>query len=397
MTTKILLIFFLSVCLAGILPGCKDEAPPSLYDPNNVSGPQPKITNLVPASGGLAGVTKILINGTNFSSSKEDNFVFFDATLATVLQASPTQLQVSAPNIVKDSIKVKIAVKNSDLYSDQVLYKLEAAVVNAPGLGPSDEPWGTAIDTAGNLYVSVELSGIKKVAPGGTLSDYAPASGFAHWTWLKVGPDGKVYGALNLAAVFEIRPGTSPAIVVGPTSGIGKVYALDFDPEGNIWAVGNNPAVYRVNAAKDVKAFPLNANIRSVRVYSGFLYFAGNVDSLEKVFRCQILSGDSLGPKEDYFNFSNSSLTAPGKSLYALNFAANGDLLLGTDLPNPLIVVHPSKIAESFYPDIISPTVHILVWGKGTTLYAVRGDANGGVVTRSVKLLQINPQVSGAL
>jgi len=380
--------------------GCKKEGT-SLFDPNYAGRPDPVITALTPNSG-LAGVSTFTITGANFSPIKEENTVLFDAVKAQVLTASSTQLTVRAPNIVKDSIKVKVSVFRAERFSNIVLCKLDAAVWELEGLKLGEEPWGTAIDAAGNIYVSIVSNGvgigIKKFTPDATRSDFAPASGFTKWSSLRVGPNNVLYGALNLRAIFQIPPGTSPVLWVGPTSGIGTIYVFDFDAQGNIWAAGNNTAVYRVKQDKNIKSFPLNASIRSVRVYNGYVYFAGKTfpDSLEKIIRYQIISSDSLGPQEVYYNFSSSSYGAPDKSVYAITFSSQGDLFVGTDLADPILVVHPDKSAEPFYPGVLAPTLHILLWGKGTELLAVRGNASAGAVSNSLKILRINAQVTGA-
>src|SRR5206468_7983742 len=106
---------------ATILPvifiaGCKENIPPSLYDPNAIGGAAPTITNVSPPDSALAGVTAVTITGANFSSVKENNSVFFNDLRATVLVATPTQLRVTAPILVKDTVFIKIAVVGSDLF-----------------------------------------------------------------------------------------------------------------------------------------------------------------------------------------------------------------------------------------------------------------------------------------
>jgi len=387
------------VVLAGLLAGCKEDAPPSLWDPGLVSGPQPQITSIDPPGEGLAGVTVLTINGANFSPVKENNLVFFDDVLVPVLQASATQLQLKAPNEVGDTIKIKIAVKGADKFNDPpATYRLVAAVATAPGLGPSDEPWGTTVDSDGNVYVSIEQGGVTKVAPApnDTGSSFAPAGGFAHWNCLRVGTDGKIYSSGNLAAIFEIRPNASPVPFVGPASGIGRVYTFDVDDQGNFWAGGNNPAIYRVTPGKNVKSFPFQGNVRSVRVYNGYLYIAGTIDSVQKVVRKPLISADSLGATEEYFNLTSSTFGVTGKSIFVVDFTSGGDMFVGTDLDDPLLIVHPNKTAEAFYAGILTPAIHILAWGRGSTLFAVQANAAAGVINKGVRLLSVNTQTTGA-
>ena len=91
-------------------------------------------------------------------------------------------------------------------------------------------------------------------------------------------------------------------------SSIGNIYDLDFDASGNLWAGGNNPAIYRIKQDKSVKQFPFTCNARSIRVYDGYLYVGGKVDTTEGVWRAQIINSDSLGAFEKYFDFSATIL-----------------------------------------------------------------------------------------
>lgn len=386
--------------LLWLVIGCNEEPPASLYDESFVSGAQPVITSVNPPAGGLAGVTTITITGSNFSPTKKDNIVFFDATPATVLEASPTQLKIMAPNLVKDSIRIRIAVTGSTLFNDPpVLYKLGAAFEEVKDVANFGEPWGTTVDTSGNIYASIASQGIKKFDPSGTGSSWAPSGGFTKWSSLKLGANGMIYAVLGLKAMFTIVQGGTPQVFVrSPANPIGNVSDFDFDAQGNIWAGGNNTDVYRVAPDKSVKSYPLNATIRSVRVYSGHVYFAAFLiaDSTEKILRCPITASNDLGAEEVYFNFSASAFGAGKRSVYAINFTSQGDLLLGTDGPDPIIVVHPNKSAEVFYGGLFPPTIHILAWGKGTELVAVKGTAAGGAVGSSQKIYRINAQVTGA-
>ncbi len=377
----------------GVFSGCTEEPPPSVYDENYVSRPQPVVTSITPAGSGLAGVTTITLAGSNFSAVPGENTVFFDAVPATILQASTTEIRVIAPVLVKDSIKVRVAVFRAELFSEIRYYRLDAAVEPFGGLSQNDEPAAIASDTAGNIYVSLLSGGtgvgIKKFTPEGVRSDYAPAGGITKWTTLKMGPGGVLYAARLLRVIYTIPAGGgAPAIWLAPASGVGNVADMDFDQNGNLWAGGNNAAVYRVKPDKTIKSFPFTANIRAVRVIENYLYVGGKRDSLEKVWRFPILSADSLGPVEEYYNLS-SYYTPNGPGVQSINFAADGDLYIGTDGADGIIVVHPSKAAEPLYPGLFTPSMVSLAWGKGNFQYGSRS-------VNSPALLKINMLKPGA-
>jgi len=401
----------LAVCVLGVTgfaivaslllwsgTGCNEEPPPSLYDPNSVSGAQPVVTSVDPPAGGLAGVTLITITGSNFSSIKQDNLVFFDATLAQVLQASPTQLQVRAPNLVKDSVNVKIAVMRSELFSEVFYYRLEGAVFEIGNFSKFHEPIGIAADTGGNVFVSALFNGGRdstyKITSQGAMAAFSIgfSSSVPRWAALKVGPDG-IYAAALRNAIFLIplTGGNSALWLLGGALGI--VYDFDFDQQGNIWAGGNNTAIYRVTPAKIVKAFPFVGDVRSARVFQGRVYLAAKVDTVWGVWRFPIISADSLGPLEQYFNFTAAYGAANGA--YAITFTSDGDMFIGTDAAaGSLIVVHPDRTSEVFYAGVLKAQSLLFTYDRGTNLYITR--TGNAADNADKKIIRVNTQKMSA-
>jgi hypothetical protein len=225
-----------------LLGSCDNPKTGSLFDPSAGSPrPQPALTSVSPSTA-LAGTSILTITGTNFSTVKEENVVYFNTTSAQVLTASATQLTVLAPNVALDSIKIRVQVFGADLFSNFLLCKLDAAVSTFGNLATLEEPSGIATDAAGNLYTSLTSSGagfgVKKITPDGVRSDFAPAGGVTIWSSMKVGPGGVLFAARTQRALFTITQGASSSIwaqVVGSS-----MYDFDFDKNGNIWVVGNN-------------------------------------------------------------------------------------------------------------------------------------------------------------
>ncbi len=386
-----------AISLLVLFAACENETAPSLFDPNVTSNPAPVINNLSPASGSLAGVGVVTIAGANFASNKADNFVYFDKLSAEVLEASPTQLKVKAPVLVKDSIQVRLAVSKAEKFSNTMLYKLEAAVSEPVKFQSFEEPWGIACDANGEVYVSMVVNalaaGVKKIVAG-KLNDYAPRGTELKYSAMKFGPGGVIYAARIVRAVFQIpAAGAAPAVFVSSANGMdGTIYDLDFDAGKNIWAAGNNDFIYRVKLDKNTKRFAFRANVRSVRVFDNYLYLAGNRDGLEKVWRLRLLSADSLGAEEEYFNYSATPAGARGTGVFAITFASDGDMYLGTDASEAIFVVHPNKTFEPLYPGLFVPKSLVFAWGKGTELYVTRERFGSAAQT----LVKINTQKTSA-
>ncbi|HNW58078.1 MAG TPA: IPT/TIG domain-containing protein [bacterium] len=395
----ILQAIFLVAALIFVLAGCdSNDYPSSLYDPNAKTSSPAVISAVEPASVALSGVTLITFTGSNFSTVKEDNIVYFNAEKGTVVEASATQLKVRAPIYVSDSIAIRIAVKNAEIFSNKWPYKLEAAQVNLLTFTPAEIPYGIATDATGNVYASLVVSnagaGVKIVTPGAEkYVDYAPKGGETFWSAMKMGPGNVLYCARNLKGIFSIAAAaTKPATFV--SSGLGTIYDLDFDVNHNLWGVGNNTDIYRIKPDKSITKFPFTANLKSVRVYNGYLYVAGKKDGADKVWRFPF-NGQDLGAVEEYFDFS--AKVGGGYGVYCITFSADGYMYVGTDAPEAIFLVSPTGSYEPLYPGQFFPKTLLFAWGPGSNLYMTREQVlEGETIKYAQTIIRINTQKESA-
>ncbi|MEK6572545.1 MAG: hypothetical protein AABZ61_14320, partial [Bacteroidota bacterium] len=131
-------------------------------------------------------------------------------------------------------------------------------------------------------------------------------------------------------------------------------------------------------------------NVRSLRVYNGYVYIAANADNVDKIWRFPIISSDSLGPAEIYFNFSEK-YGVSGAGAYAITFSSDGEMYVGTDGPAGIILVHPDKSWEQYYPGLFQPQTLLFAWGSGSTLYLTR---SGTVASHTI--FKVNTQKTSA-
>ncbi|MGE5313233.1 MAG: IPT/TIG domain-containing protein [Acidobacteriota bacterium] len=383
-----------------LMTGCKEDTAASLYDPNYKSAPQPVVSAITSSHGTVtfAGISILTISGQNFSAVPSENLVYFDQTKAVVLEASPTQLKVKAPILVKDSIQMKIAVQNAAKYSDVKLVRIDAAVKEYGGLGVTEEAVGMATDAAGNLYASMKIAGagngIRKYdATTDAGTQYAPSGGVTQWTGLKVGPGGVLYGARVQRALYTI-PAQGVPVLWAQAAG-SSLTDLDFGPGAEyIYAVGNNANIYRFKVSdKSVATYPFTALLRSVRVFNGYVYVAGKQDSTEGVWRFKLNADGSLGAAELFFNLSaQPGYMYNGPTANAITFNKKGEMYLGTSGADAILLVAPDgKSAQSYYPGLFTPSTISFAWGKGSTLYAARG---GDAAVKTI--IKINTLEEGA-
>lgn len=355
---------------------CTKDPEPSLYDPNYSSGQAPIISSVTPdpSLGALAGVTEITINGSNFSQNADDIMVSFSGTIADILSSSETQIKVKAPNLVSDSVELKISVHGAIDFSNIVTYKLIPAVSELYAFQDFEIPYALTTDSDGNVYTSLVSSnagkGIMKITPDGEISNWAPKGGETFFLSMKMGANNSIYAVRTVRAVFIITEGNAAATFATVPVGV-TLNDLDIDANLNIWTGGDNDAIYMINQAKEYKAFPFVGNVKSLRVFNNDLFAAAIVDSAYGIYKFPIINNDSLGAGELYFDIPNE-LSQNEFKIGAITFSQNGDLFIGTSLADPVLQVHPDKSYEYFYPGLMEPNVYGFAWNKGNILYYTR-------------------------
>lgn len=372
------LVLFTAAAGLMIIGSCDNPKTGSLFDPNYVAPrPSPTITTITPAGGALAVVDTLIISGTNFSPALSENTVYFDGRPTSLVSSTPTQLKLLSPAISGDTIKIKVGVVGADKFSNTVSYKLEPAIAQFGGLAGFELATAITTDNSGNLFTSYTANnveaGILKLTPTGVRSQFAASTaGVTQWFATKVGPGGTIYAVRNVRAIYSYAPnGGSAALWVAFPSGV-AIFDLDFDQDKNLWAVGNNTAIYRITPGKSVSSFAFTGNVRSVRVYNGYLYFASATADGEKVWRASI-SPTGLGTPEVYFDFGAEY---PTFQALALTFSADGVMYVGTNAPLGMVVVFPNKSSAapySAYKALFDASCRLLAWGNAEYLYTVSG------------------------
>ncbi len=373
---KILLSLML---LTFLYVGCSPDVTPSLYSDKD-AGLTPVITSLNPTQG-LAGVTEITIEGENFSSVAADNFVYFGPLRANILNATSTELKVVAPDLVDDSIQVKIAIAGVEKFSNTELYKLDPAVEEVFPFQSFQQPYSVTTDEFGNLYVSLVEDGvgkgIKKITPDGEMFDYAPIGGGETFFWsMKYKKGGNLYGVRGVFALFEITEGNTSSLYTIFDAGT-AMYDLDFDKDGNIWTAGKGGKIYRVNPHKDVKSFDYADNVSAVRIFNDYLYLSSKSDNVQNIVRLPIVSADSLGAPEVYFQFS--AIANPGTDIKSFTFAEDGTMFIATSAiagaenpMNPIMFVNTDGSFGTWYQNLIESFSSTITWGPDYNAYMIR-------------------------
>lgn len=371
-----ILILLVSAIIAFFI-GCEADNPASIYDPEVKGEATPEILSMLPADSILAGVGEIEINGRNFSSNPEENFVFFDTEKVPVIEASESQLTIKSPVNPADSIVVKVAVHGAFNFSNEVVYKLLSLFWVWGEFDDYDDAYGIAMDLEDNLYVSLAGKKIVQVTPDGKEQPYCDIL-VDKASAMKMGPGGYLYYVNILQYMFRIPPGggTSEFFATLP----GGVFDLDFDSHGNLYCGGSGNAIYTVrpDGSNEATADYPSVYIKSIRVFNDYVYVAGkysgddSAEVQEAVWRNQILSAEgTLGPNELVFDWSNSA-GARGYNIQSITFSVDGELYIGTNAPEAIIVLDSEGSARSLYPGVLEPETYAMTWGNGAHLYINR-------------------------
>lgn len=402
------LLFFIALGLSN----CADKKT-SLYNPNYTApNPDPIITSIEPATGYLAGIDKIVVNGQNFTSDTTAARVYFNGLPGVTLSASPTKLEIRPSAIaVGNPLVVKAVVLGAENFSNNFNYRIDPPLVRLPGVKDADKPWAVAIDKDGNIYTHLLRDdtdfGIQKYNPvTEEISSFqSPPSAGARvlkWSALKFGPDGFLYGVRSNRAIFKTDGGVKAFTTAKTISG-GFLVDLDFDKKGDLWVVGSSPNVYRLDMSNPAvnNTFTINitelTTIQAIRIVNETVYLLGikkdspTANPNVQVWKYALDNTSALTNGEMIVSLTDATNNIALEA-FSLAVTSDNSILVGVNGTNGILVVSPTGSISVLYPGVVQTRIINMAWDSSYTLYILAEETkdNAGAVITNQRIFGLN-------
>ncbi|GIR57095.1 MAG: hypothetical protein CM15mP64_5070 [Candidatus Neomarinimicrobiota bacterium] len=397
---RILLLLRFTLPISFFIFSCEDpNYPENIWDENDQGNASPSISSVEPEAA-FAGIDTLTISGQNFSENSSENLVYFNNMLGEVVNATSTSLSVITPNLVSDSVQIRVAVQGAFLFADHSsLYTLTAAVLDYGPFDQFTDIFSLDLDRDENLIVSLDGTPNAEFWIVDTNQDSAVWSGaLAKGSGMKLGPTGSVYFVNYQRFLYKDEQGTPKENSEIFKRLNGNATDLDFDSYGNLFVGGAGSTIDVVDINDDggltsgvTEAKNLDTlDILSLKVFNDYLYvLTTTVTSDQAIYKMQILDDSgSLGDLELVFDWS--AYTNKLSSALCFTLSESGDLFVGSDSDDQPLTYIQNGNARGFYSSILTAPISYMAWGNSNYLYLINKTEETNRVQR------VDTRMSGA-
>jgi hypothetical protein len=375
----------LLAALIAVISGCEYKNAPNYFKQKSLQKTT-VITQMDPPIEASGGANYITIQGENFSSNPDSNKVYFDGYLPDIVSNSPTSIKVRRPNLVGDSITVKVMTYGALEIAKYGPYKITQVFNYYGGFVASPELKAIAVDKEENAYVIEKwppYTMYKISANGERVAAGAVSKGVSE---ALMGPNGKLILLMNQNDIMQKDVTTGDESIWASLAG--KVSFADFDSSGCLYAGGNKTDLYVVkpDLSSTATGVYTQYNIKDVRVYGGYVYVfaenskpdAANPKLAIWQHRIEDTNG-TLGGKQLFLDWSKTGEYASA-TVNDIAFSANGTLYIGTNYTQPIFIQNPDGSQDILYKGILPTSALRLAWGTGNYLYVILGGQSFDVI-----------------
>ena len=397
---RIPLLLRFTMPISFLIFSCEDpNYPENIWDENDQGNASPSISSVEPEAA-FAGIDTLTISGQNFSENSSENLVYFNNMLGEVVNATSTSLSVITPNLVSDSVQIRVAVQGAFLFADHSsLYTLTAAVLDYGPFDQFTDIFSLDLDRDENLIVSLDGTPNAEFWIVDTNQDSAVWSGaLAKGSGMKLGPTGSVYFVNYQRFLYKDEQGTPKENSEIFKRLNGNATDLDFDSYGNLFVGGAGSTIDVVDINDDggltsgvTEAKNLDTlDILSLKVLNDYLYvLTTTVASDQSIYKMQILDDSgSLGDLELVFDWS--AYTNKLSSALCFTLSESGDLFVGSDSDDQPLTYIQNGNASGFYTSILTAPISYMAWGNSNYLYLINKTEETNRVQR------VDTRMSGA-
>jgi len=379
-----LFFVFLFIILAlVIITGCEYDVASPQWEEDFQNPPTPRITQVEPAQGAVAGVNLITISGENFLDVPDTNGVYFDNITAEIVSNSISAIVVRRPNLVAEACTVKVVPNQTLVVAKYGPYKVDPVIETYGSFLENLDLRVVAIDSDENLYVIETIArNIIKVTPDGVQTTIGNTT--RPPTDAVIGPDGRLYLPANNREILVVDLQTGASSRWTQLASGRVVKYGDFDENGYFYTGGRRSQLVIVDPGlTDIATgYYANDEIFGIRVYQSYLYLAVKIASTDAqnpelaIWRHSLDSNGNVGDKELYLDLTTDENIA-SRTVNSIHFSANGTLYIGTDSPDPLLInVAGSNNVDFFYKNILPSNCKHFCWGTGNYIYMIANDPN---------------------
>ena len=397
---RILLLLRFTLLISFFIFSCEDpNYPENIWDENDQGNASPSISSVEPEAA-FAGIDTLTISGQNFSENSSENLVYFNNMLGEVVNATSTSLRVITPNLVSDSVQIRVAVQGAFLFADHSsLYTLTAAVLDYGPFDQFTDIFSLDLDRDENLIVSLDGTPNAEFWIVDTNQDSAVWSGaLAKGSGMKLGPTGSVYFVNYQRFLYKDEQGTPKENSEIFKRLNGNATDLDFDSYGNLFVGGAGSTIDVVDINDDggltsgvTEAKNLDTlDILSLKIFNDYLYvLTTTITSDQAIYKMQILDDSgSLGDLELVFDWS--AYTNKLSSALCFTLSESGDLFVGSDSDDQPLTYIQNGNASGFYTSILTAPISYMAWGNSNYLYLINKTEETNRVQR------VDTRMSGA-
>jgi hypothetical protein len=297
-------------------------------DPNPPGRPAAIIDEIDPPAGFR--FQELTIRGSGFDTDPKKTQVAIGSYYVEKETLTANEIVVMTPDIVADTVMVKIAVWGSEFYSNEVPFifydvvsVIDDEIVDPTGVAVDDEMNTYISSSADNAIYRIDFDGEK------TVHVNLPVTGT-----LRMGTQDYIYAA---TASGVSRVSTVSSTVESYVTGVPNALDFDWDANGDMYVI-NPTGLYKRNTTGTASLLVSNTRFTSIRVFDGSVYVTEG--SRRRVWKYPI-TGSGLGTGETKLLYTTI--------LHGLDFDENGHIYVTMPQRDHLLEIDLNDEATEWY------------------------------------------------